>query len=118
VESPIKGVSHLQLRVSDMAKSEAWYTAALGLTKTNEGDGFVALSGGRYLVVLSPGYTGARDLDHIAFAVGDADALTAWSEHLAAAGIEHEGPTDTRQGVEVHLYDPDGLEIELISPAR
>jgi len=117
VESPIKGFSHLQLRVTDLDASAAWYMAALGLTKSAEADDYVALqgAGGRYTVVLSPGGTDAHDLDHIAFAVRDPDELAAWGEQLTAAGIDHEGPMKTRQGTEIHLLDPDGLEIELIS---
>ena len=116
MDSPVKGFSHVQLRVSDLEKSVDFYKAALGMAETARGDTYVALNGGRYTVVLSPGYRGAHDLDHMAFAVSDAAALEAWADHLTAAGIAHDGLSTTTNGRELHLYDPDGLEIELISP--
>ena len=41
LSSPVKGVSHIQLSVSDVALSERWYTLVLGLermTADNEED--------------------------------------------------------------------------------
>ena len=116
MDSPVRGFSHVQLRVSDMEKSAEWYSTALGMTEMARGETYLALNGGRYTVVLSPGYSGARDLDHVAFTVSSADDLAAWAERLTAAGIPHDGLSTTMNGVELHLYDPDGLEIELIAP--
>ena len=117
---PIDGVSHFQLNVSDLDVSVAWYKRALGLTELRGEPGrYIALQSttGRFRVVLSAG--GRADtpgaLDHIALAISDVGALSAWCEHLTTIGISHEGIKANIAGQSVDLFDPDGNNIELIS---
>jgi catechol-2,3-dioxygenase len=117
---PIERVSHFQLNVSDLAASVDWYKRALGLTELRADPGrYVALQAGsgRFRIVLS---AGGRDgasgaLDHIALAISDLGALTAWCEHLTTIGIPHDGIKENIAGKSVDLFDPDGNNIELIS---
>lgn len=116
---PIEGLSHFQLKVSDLDASVAWYKRALGLTELRADPGhYVALRSttGRFRVVLSTGGLAGTPgaLDHIALAVSDLGALTAWCEHLTAVGVAHEGITSNIAGQSVDLLDPDGNNIELI----
>ncbi len=116
---PIDGLSHFQLNVSDLDASVAWYKRALGLTELREDPGrYVALRStiGRFRVVLSAGGRAGTPgaLDHIALAISDMGALTAWCEHLTAIGVAHEGITSNIAGQSVDLIDPDGNNIELI----
>ena len=117
---PFEGLSHFQLRVSDLDASVDWYERALGLTELRGEPGrYIALQSptGRFRVVLSAGgragATGA--LDHIAFAISGLDALTEWCEHLTSSGITHEGIKPNIVGHSVDLFDPDGNNIELVS---
>ena len=117
---PLEGLSHFQLHVSDLDASVAWYRRALGLAELRGEPGrYTTLQSarGRFRVVLSAGRQDeARGpLDHIALAVSDLDALTAWCEHLTAIGIPHEGIKPNIAGQSVDLFDPDGNNIELIS---
>jgi catechol-2,3-dioxygenase len=117
---PIDRVSHFQLNVSDLEASVAWYKQALGLTELRADPGrYVALrsASGRFRLVLSAGgKSGAGGaLDHIALAVSDINALSAWCDHLIAIGISHEGIHENIAGQSVDLFDPDGNNIELIS---
>jgi glyoxylase I family protein len=117
---PIEGLSHVQLKVSDLDGSVAWYKRALGLTELRGEPGrYVALQSAsrRFRVVLSAGgRAGASGaLDHIAFAISDMDALTEWCEHLTDIGIAHEGIKQNIAGHSVDLFDPDGNNIELVS---
>jgi catechol-2,3-dioxygenase len=121
MDSPVRGFSHAQLRVSDVEASVAWYTAAVGLAAAGPPQsGAVAMfgGGGRFAIVISgerPEPAGG-ELDHIAFGVGDRDALAAWGDHLTALGIPHGGLVDSGEGVSLHLTDPDGLAVELLAP--
>ena len=117
---PIVGVSHIQLKVSDLDESVAWYKRALGLTELRGEPGrYVALQSTtrQIRVVLSPGGRAGEPgaLDHIAFAISDMAALAQWCEHLSAIGIPHEGITSNIAGHSVDLLDPDGNSIELVS---
>jgi catechol 2,3-dioxygenase len=117
---PIEGLSHVQLKVSDLDQSVAWYRRALGLTELRADPGrYVALqsTSRRFRLVLSSGGRAGESgaLDHIAFAVSDLGALSQWCEHLTAIGIPHEGITANIVGHSVDLFDPDGNNIELVS---
>ncbi len=120
--SPVTGFSHVQLRVGDVARSEAWYTTVLGMVPLTAGDGYVALRHppSRVVIVLTArdadlGPT-AGDLDHLAFAVPDGDTLRMWADHLTDVGIEHAGVVLELDKPSLQLRDPDGTAIELVAP--
>lgn len=116
---PIERVSHFQLNVSDLDASVEWYKRALGLTELRSDPGrYVALrsASGQFRLVLSAGGSAGAPgaLDHVALAISDIGALTAWCDHLTTVGISHEGITANIAGQSVDLFDPDGNNIELI----
>ncbi len=134
--APITGLSHVQLVVSDLRVSADWYTTVLGLECQAEdvGAGYVALRHrqARLVIVLSTvpeegtgsgdgvGSEGARpgspgSLDHLAFAVPDGTALQAWADHLAGAGIGHQGIALENGNPSLQFRDPDGNAIELVA---
>jgi glyoxylase I family protein len=138
VAAPITGLSHVQLLVSDVGSSAAWYTAALGLEPYAEdlSIGYVALRhpGARFVIVLTEGPvasppagddangTGATaaplaaGLDHLALAVPDGAALDAWAAHLSDIGIGHDGVVLENGNPSLQLRDPDGISVELVAP--
>ena len=121
-DSPVRGFSHVQLRVSDVEKSADWWSRALGLQRMTDGpiSGALPLAGsdGRFVVVIS----GERrdnaggEVDHVAFSIKNRDDLAAWGDHLTQEGIEHSGLVESNEGLSIHLTDPDGLAVELIAP--
>ena len=122
---PITGMSHVQLLVSDVGASAQWYRAALGLVPFAEDltIGYVALQhrDARIVVVLTEGLTSRNDragevLDHLAFAVRDADSLGAWAEHLSSIGVDHAGVVLENGHPSLQFRDPDGIAIELVAP--
>ena len=124
VPGPITGLSHVQLAVSDVEVSAAWYSTALGLEPyvSDPGTGYVALRhrGARLVVVLSR-HDGSTEpsggpLDHLAFAVPDETALQAWADHLTVVGIDHPGIVDEGGNPSLQLRDPDGIAVELVAP--
>ena len=121
MDSPVKGFSHVQLRVRDIDASVAWYEVALGLVRqgTEPIAGAVPMfgAGGRFALVISgerPDPAGG-EVDHLAFRVDGRDALATWGEQLTAAGIGHAGLVESGEGMSIHLVDPDGLNVELIA---
>ena len=120
--APITGFSHLQLDVADVARSATWYRTVLGMEVMLERPDVTALQNrsARLVIVLGPAESidvTASPIDHIAFAVPDGEALRAWAEHLAAAGIEHPGVVLELGKPSLQLLDPDGNSVELVAPA-
>lgn len=127
---PLKGLDHVVLRVSDVARSLAFYCDVLGCTEERRIDalGLIQLRAGAHLIdlvdVASPlGERGGpaagsegRNVDHFALQVApfDADAIRA---HLIAHGVEP-GDVGERYGAQgmgpsMYISDPDGNVVEL-----
>jgi glyoxylase I family protein len=126
--APMTGLSHVQLLVSDLSASAAWYTATFGLEPYVEDrdNGYIALRhrAAKIVIVLTSASHGASvdglptgRLDHIAFAVADEDALRKWAGHLTSIGIAHEGVVLEQGKPSLQLRDPDGIAIELVAPS-
>jgi glyoxylase I family protein len=121
--APFSGLSHVQLLVSDVEASAAWYRAALGLEEfvSDLSIGYIALRHrpSKVVIVLTTGLPdgGRGPLDHLAFAVADGTTLAAWAEHLTAAGVDHEGIALEDGRPSLALRDPDGTAIELVAPS-
>jgi glyoxylase I family protein len=126
--APITGLSHVQLLVSDTEASARWYCAVLGLDLLAEDPdtGYVALRHreAKLVIVLTTGLAPRQmsqdsteeALDHLAFAVPDADSLRAWAQRLTELGIDHPGVALENGHPSLQLRDPDGIAIELVAP--
>ena len=107
---------HLDIHVSNLAASKAFYIEALGLP-THDGD-----------------YVGWGDFDieerddvtrnlHVAFGVEDRDAVDAWWNKMTEAGYESDGepgprPQYTESYYGAFVLDPDGNSIEAVHHHR
>jgi catechol 2,3-dioxygenase-like lactoylglutathione lyase family enzyme len=120
----VTGIHHLKIPVSDLARSRAWYTRALGMTVEFEfpdGDGVVRGVAGRVSgipVALRENPEAAKGIsgfDPICFSIADRAAAEAWVEHLAQAGADHSPITQATTGWMIQVRDPDGIEIRLYS---
>jgi len=128
VPPKITGIAHVELSVSDLDASVAWYCRLLGAR-----DVFRARSdarGFRACAIVEPetgtviaftqhdapedgAFTPRRTgLDHLSFAVADAAALEAWREHLDLLRIDHDPIDDQGFAPGLNLRDPDGIALE------
>jgi glyoxylase I family protein len=127
MDTPLLGFSHVQLRVNDVDASRDWYSTVLGIEPYRAADdgSFVALQHrpSHMVIVISRRLDGTAastpgaPLDHLAFAVPDADTLHLWAYHLTEAGIAHPGVASEEGRPTLQLVDPDGISIELVAPA-
>jgi glyoxylase I family protein len=121
--APFTGLSHVQLLVSDVEVSAAWYRTALGLDEfvTDLSIGYIALRHrpSKVVIVLTSGLGdgGPGPLDHLAFAVADGTTLATWADHLTAVGVDHQGIVLEDGRPSLALHDPDGTTVELVAPA-
>jgi len=120
-----KGLSHLGLRVTDIARAKRFYVDALGCQLVREIDGAVLVNVYGTLIALygadSP--SSSKDhfdpfrvgLDHLALAVEDASTLEEVKRDLDAAGVRNHGVEEDEETHDKYIsfYDPDGIAWEL-----
>lgn len=124
----ITGISHIDLSVTDLEASVAWYTELLGLTPLFGGRNDAHGLDVRYLMEPSSGLVlgfeqhDANDgtpfderrvgLDHLAFNVASRDELDAWLARLDELGISHTGITEEDPWDVLVCRDPDHIQLE------
>jgi glyoxylase I family protein len=126
-EPGFRGIGHLDLSVSDVEASAAWYGQVLGLRRLRRLDlpertMIVLRHDASGLVVglnQHQGFPGEpfderrAGLDHVGFAVGRRQDLDVWQARLAALGVEHSPVADTEVGSALVFRDPDHIQLEL-----
>lgn len=121
MDAPVRGFSHLQLRVSDVRASVEWYCAVLGMEVMSEHGDVIALRNrsARMVIVVSPGTPDVdrSPIDHLAFAVDDGPTLESWAAHLRGLGMSIPDVIDELGKPSLQLRDPDGNAVELVAPA-
>lgn len=121
-------VSHIDLSVSDVEKSAAWYCDVLGLNRLRRSD-----LDNRIMIVLRHDDTGliiglnqhqvqgadrfdehSPGLDHIGFSVPERADLDVWQQRLADLGVKHSPVQDSASGSGTALVfrDPDNIQLE------
>lgn len=119
------GLSHLALRVTDLARAKRFYAETLGFPVVLEQGDIVLVNANGVLLGMRGGNpaTAPGDrfdpyrvgIDHLALAVANPAALDGLARQLDAAGVRHNGVEDdpTTGGRYISFYDPDGIAWEL-----
>src|SRR5690348_7405012 len=111
----------VQLTVSDLDRSVAWYERSRGLQVHRRDEGLAALgAGGEDLLVLreDPSARPAgrhAGLYHVAFLYPSREGLARAAQRLAVTRTPIEGASDHGISEAIYLPDPDGNGIELAS---
>ena len=124
------GLSHLGLRVTNLARAKRFYVDTLGCQLVREIDGAVLVNMyGTLIALYGADSHSPRDdhfdpfrvgLDHLALAIADPSQLEDMQRDLDAAGVRNNGveedPATHRQYIS--FYDPDDIAWELyaVSP--
>ena len=128
------GVHHLNVSVTDLERSGAWYIEVLGLRKGWEMEDVEGR--GRKLVLLHPtdplrivlSFHGSNNgepfsefrtgFDHVAFSVTDREALEAWRRRFEELGVNHSPIKEGATGWLITFRDPDNLQFEMYSRSK
>jgi glyoxylase I family protein len=126
--------NHVNLSVSDLERSVAWYTEVFELVVVGDERSITPFSAEpmryrslgsletmSYVIGLieherrsSEQFDEHRTgLDHVGLHVPDASDLEAWMEHLDALGVEHSEIKVAPYASSMTLRDPDGIQLEL-----
>lgn len=129
---PLNGTTHINLTVTDVEESSAWYCSVLGMIIVN--DVTPPESGFRFQTLVHPasfasvvlGQPVVADdvsrfderrvgLHHLAFHVENRGELHEWVEHLDAQGVEHSEVIESAHeaGAQIWFHDPDGIWLEI-----
>ncbi len=104
-----KGLNHIALRVTDLARSKKFYQTHLGMTVVRESESSAFLNcGEQHFVALFRG--SQAGMDHYCYSIDDYDQKAA-AKKLRAVGIEPE-----LHGNRIYFDDPDGLQVQLAGP--
>lgn len=117
----INFIDHLVFRVSNLSKTESFYTVLLGQTPEYAEDSLSYVMGNTRLF-FTPAAKRETELydkeniglNHIAFGVRTVPELQAIQKQLDTAGIVHSGIALDPYGLKEFLWldDPDGLRVE------
>ena len=120
-----QGLSHLGLRVTDLARAKRFYVDTLGCQVVRETEGVVLINAYGLLIGLQGAdeYSSSKDrfdpfrvgLDHLALAVEDAGTLEILRRELDAAGVRNHGVEEDPETHDKYIsfFDPDGIAWEL-----
>lgn len=126
----ITGVSHIDLSVTDLDRSESWYAELFDMKRVLDGRNDDHHFSSRYLLhgdsLLILGLvrheqssqdTGFDEhrvgLDHLSLNVESAEELVAWQGRLVERGIEHSPITEGDLWNVLVFRDPDNIQLEL-----
>ncbi len=126
----VSGVHHVRLIVTDVARSQAFYTGLLNFKLAVELPPGVVLSNGNMLLGLTLPWDGTKaiendsfsphrvGLDHLSFSVANKAELEKAVALFDEQGVKHGELTDlTPFGIAVLSFDdPDGIQVELTAP--
>ena len=129
---PTAVVNHLALTVTNLARSERFYTSLLGFKKlmdlsasrvllANSGGAVIALTTATDPNLAPPGDSFNENrvgLDHLSFSVADLAALADAAHLLDQNGVTH-GEIKDLTGLKLYvmaLRDPDNIQLELTAP--
>jgi catechol 2,3-dioxygenase-like lactoylglutathione lyase family enzyme len=123
---PLRGIHHIKLPVSDLDRSEAFYTIVFD-AKRNKAWDHKHADGSCYAYILEVPDLGTllelrlypeqaekdRGIDPLTLAVDDRAALDAWAKHLDAAGVQHSTVLTAIQAWVLLFEDPDARRLRL-----
>ena len=120
-------LSHIGLRVTNLARAKHFYIDTLGSKLVREIDGAVLMNmyGMLFALYGDDAHSSSRDhfdpfrvgLDHIALAIEDPNILENLKQELDAAGVRNNGVEVDPETHDKYIsfYDPDGIAWELYS---
>ncbi len=126
----IGGFNHVDISVTDLEASTAWYGELLGMVELfshrNDDRGYAV----RYLMEPTSGIVMGFEqhdanpgtqfderrvgLDHLSWSVDSREQLDAWLERLDERGISHSGISEHEMWDVLVFRDPDNVQLEFI----
>lgn len=117
------GVDHASLSVTDLDRSERFYTDVLGLIRLADfGTARILLHRPTSFILALARHDSAHldrftelhtGLDHLGFGVSSREELVEWERRLEGLGVEYTPIRDMEFGAHLNFRDPDHIALEL-----
>jgi len=119
LEKAVVGLSAVELTVDNPEETAEWLTRVLGFKANAQDANLLELGVGgpnrqlRLKASRTRGFGGTGGVHHVAWAVDDVDAQTAWLKRLASYGVPNSGLIDRHYFQSVYFRIPGGILFEL-----
>ena len=120
------GVDHVGFSVTDLDRSERFYTDVFDLMRMLDvGYGRILLhrqTGFLFAIATHEGFLGGpfteltTGPDHIGFTAASRDELVEWERRLDVLGVSYTPIRDMEFGYHLNFRDPDNIALEIIAP--
>jgi catechol 2,3-dioxygenase-like lactoylglutathione lyase family enzyme len=110
------GLDHLGVQVSDLERSTRFYRDVLGLTAASgvRADGSVRLNLPRSGYITLRPATPSGTVDHFCIALNEFNKEVVTQQLKAQSVVPIDEPNFTGTGAGFHVFDPDGLKVQLV----
>jgi len=109
----IKGISHVNIRVSDLEKSKKFYCEVFGMKEAFRIPHFLFLRCGKDLLALQEGDQTNTEAIHFGFDVNNNDEMNKWKDWLKVKKISIDNERGDQYGGGIYFHDLDGYTIEI-----
>ena len=109
----MKGINHINIRVSNIEKSQKFYCEVFGMKEGFRIPQFRFLRCGKDLLTLQEGDQINSASIHFGFDVNSNDEINKWKDWLKEKNISIDNERIDKSGTGIYFRDPDGYKIEI-----
>ena len=109
----MKGINHVNIAVSDLDKSQKFYSEVFGMKEAYRIPQFRFLTCGKDLLTLQIGEPINAESNHFGFDVNNKDELNKWKDWLKEKNISIDSFRVNKGSAGIYFRDPDGNRIEI-----
>ncbi len=109
----MKGINHVNIAVSDLDKSQKFYSEVFGMKEAYRIPQFRFLKCGKDLLTLQIGDPINAESNHFGFDVNNKDELNKWKDWLKEKNVSLVDERGDKSSAGIYFHDPDEYTIEI-----
>ena len=109
----MNGINHVNITVSDLEKSQKFYSEVFGMEESYRIPQFRFLRCGKDLLTLQEGVPINTKGIHFGFDVNSNDEMNNWKNWLKEKNVSIDDERRDKSSAGIYFHDPDGYTIEI-----